>query len=111
MEIESESMKLQFYIMIVPVVTKSGDKCGNVATAAPVTPIFGAPRSPKIKIGSRMMLVIAPVSWEVILKMVLPVEVRRRSKKTCASSPKEKIMTVLKYSIPSSMISWSAFPI
>ena len=29
MEIESESMKLQFHIMIVPVVTKSGDKCGN----------------------------------------------------------------------------------
>ena len=26
MEIESESMKLQFHIMIVPVVTKSGDK-------------------------------------------------------------------------------------
>lgn len=32
----------------------------TVATAAPVTPIFGAPRRPKIRIGSRIMLVNAP---------------------------------------------------
>ena len=68
----------------------------TVATAAPVTPIFGKPIRPKIRIGSRMIFVIAPHNWEVILKMVLPVEVSSRSKQICASSPIEKIITVLR---------------
>jgi len=52
----------------------------TVATAAPVTPMAGHPSRPKIMIGSRMILVRAPHNWEVMLKSVFPVEVRRRSK-------------------------------
>ena len=68
----------------------------TVASAAPVTPIFGAPRRPKIRIGSRIILVIAPQSWDVMLKIVLPVEVSSLSKKICPNRPKDKIITVLK---------------
>ena len=68
----------------------------TVAAAAPVTPILGHPSNPKIMIGSKIIFVIAPHNCEVILKIVLPVEVSRRSKNIWESSPKEKIMTVLK---------------
>ena len=33
----------------------------TVAIAAPATPIFGAPNSPKISIGSRIIFIIAPI--------------------------------------------------
>ena len=83
----------------------------TVATAAPVTPILGQPKRPNIIIGSRIIFVIASHSCDVMLNMVRPVDVNRRSKKICASSPKENIITVLKYSIPYSIICTSAFPI
>ena len=35
----------------------------TVAAAAPVMPIFGKPNRPKIRIGSKMMLMTAPVVW------------------------------------------------
>ena len=39
----------------------------TVATAAPATPIFGNPIRPKIKIGSRMMFITAPVICVIIV--------------------------------------------
>ena len=45
----------------------------TVASAAPETPIAGHPSRPKIMIGSRMMLTIAPVIWLHIWYTVLPV--------------------------------------
>ena len=47
----------------------------TVATAAPATPIF----SPKIKTGSRMMLMIAPKPWVYILRRERPVPWSSRS--------------------------------
>ena len=38
----------------------------TVAAAAPATPILGIPNMPKIRMGSRMMLITAPVSWLAI---------------------------------------------
>ena len=51
----------------------------QVAIAAPATPIAGMPRRPKIMIGSRMILMIAPVIWLIMLYTVLPVDWRSRS--------------------------------
>ena len=42
------------------------------ATAAPVTPIFGNPRSPKIIIGSRAIFRIAPIATDTIDTFVNP---------------------------------------
>ena len=39
----------------------------TVAMAAPRIPMAGQPKSPKIMIGSRIMLVTAPIPWENIL--------------------------------------------
>ena len=111
LKIRTETFEAELYFMIKFMVaaTMQATHCPiTVATAAPVTPIFGAPRRPKIRIGSRMMLVMAPHSWEVMLKMVFPVDVSRRSKKNCPSRPKENIITVLRYSTPNLRISGSA---
>ena len=35
----------------------------TVASAAPATSILGKPNRPKIMMGSRMMLMMAPVAW------------------------------------------------
>ena len=41
--------------------------CPNtVAAAAPRIPMAGTPRSPKIRIGSSMMLMMAPVPWVIM---------------------------------------------
>ena len=39
----------------------------TVAMAAPLIPIFGIPHNPKISIGSRIILITAPVVWEIIV--------------------------------------------
>ena len=39
----------------------------TVAKAAPVTPILGKPIRPKIRIGSKMMLMTAPVVWVIMV--------------------------------------------
>ena len=42
--------------------------CPNtVAAAAPWMPILGNPIRPKIRMGSRMMLMMAPVPWVIML--------------------------------------------
>ena len=38
----------------------------TVAMAAPPTPMAGRPNQPKIKLGSRMMLMMAPVLWVIM---------------------------------------------
>ena len=73
--------------------------------------IFESDAPGGLKIGSKIILVTAPVSCDVMLKIVLPVDVNKRSKKNCVNNPNEKIITVLKYSIPISIISTSALPI
>ena len=68
----------------------------TVAMAAPATPICGIPNKPKIMIGSSMMLMIAPVICEAILKIVLPVDCRSRSDMTWNMSPREHIQTIFR---------------
>ena len=45
----------------------------TVAAAAPATSILGKPKSPKIKMGSKMMLMMAPIPWVTMVYKVLPV--------------------------------------
>ena len=46
----------------------------TVAAAAPATPISGKPNRPKIMIGSKMILRMAPVPWVNMVYMVRPVD-------------------------------------
>ena len=66
----------------------------TVAAAAPATPICGKPSRPKIMIGSRMMLMTAPVSCVVIDSMVLPVACIIRSKEMDRNRPKLNTVTM-----------------
>ena len=66
-----------------------------VAYAAPATPIFGTPNRPKMKIGSRMMLAIAPTPWLTIVSSVRPVLCSRRSKRICMKMPIEPSITMV----------------
>ena len=52
----------------------------TVAAAAPATSIRGKPNRPKIRIGSRMMLMTAPMSWVIMEYSVRPVDCSSRSK-------------------------------
>ena len=72
----------------------------TVATAAPATPIAGSPKYPKIRIGSRMILMIAPVPWVNMVNIVFPVDCSSLSKINCAYIPKEKQHTTVRYSYP-----------
>ena len=76
----------------------------TVATAAPVTPIAGKPNQPKIRIGSIIMLIIAPVPWVIMLKIVFPVDCINRSKVICKKIPMEAIVITDIYSVPYSII-------
>ena len=51
----------------------------TVANAAPATPISGSPNRPKIKIGSRIILIMAPSPCVNIVITVLPVACSIRS--------------------------------
>ena len=54
--------------------------CPNtVAAAAPAMPISGNPYFPKIRIGSKMMLITAPTPWEIMVSSVRPVACSSRS--------------------------------
>ncbi len=55
----------------------------TVAMAAPAGPIAGSPHQPKMKNGSRMILVTAPMIWVHIEYFVRPVDCRKRSAQTC----------------------------
>ena len=61
-----------------------------VATAAPATPIF----SPKMKMGSRMMLMIAPSPWVYILSRERPVPCSSRSYMIWQNIPSEPMVTI-----------------
>ena len=39
----------------------------TVARAAPATSIRGKPNSPKIRMGSMMMLIMAPTAWVIMV--------------------------------------------
>ena len=62
----------------------------TVATAAPATPRRGAPKRPKIRMGSRMMLVRAPRSWVHMDRWVRPVDCSSRSKVNWQKMPMEQ---------------------
>lgn len=69
--------------------------CPNtVAAAAPAMPIFGKPNSPKIKIGSKIRLITAPVVCVIIVQTVRPVACKSRSKQNCPYSPKLHAVTI-----------------
>ena len=72
----------------------------TVAIAAPATPIFGIPNKPKINIGSRMILIIAPVDCVIIVNIVRPVDWRILSKPICIKIPNDISRQILVYSIP-----------
>ena len=75
-----------------------------VAMAAPDTPMF----NPKIKMGSRMMFIIAPVAWVIIVRVVFPVEANIFSIIISKNSPKDSVVMMFVYWHPYSMI-WVTF--
>ena len=60
----------------------------TVATAAPKTPSFGAPSRPKMRMGSRMMLTMAPDIWLSIWNTVRPVTWMSRSRQIWKNMPR-----------------------
>ena len=65
-----------------------------VAAAAPATPMRGMPNRPKIRIGSRMMLRIAPSPWLTIVSTVRPVLCSVRSKWIWKNRPTQPSITM-----------------
>ena len=59
----------------------------TVASAAPATSIRGKGPRPKMRMGSKMMLVTAPTAWEIMDWTVRPVAWRMRSSVTAPNSP------------------------
>ena len=51
----------------------------TVAMAAPATSKRGKPNNPKIRMGSRMMLIPAPKIWVNMVRTVRPVDCKIRS--------------------------------
>ena len=66
----------------------------TVAVAAPATSILGQPNHPKIMIGSRIRLMMAPAICENILSSVFPVDCNRRSQVICKKQPMDKTATI-----------------
>ena len=62
----------------------------TVAMAAPLTPMAGKPSRPKIKIGSMMMLMTAPVICVIMESEVRPVACKNRSKQNWKKMPNEQ---------------------
>ena len=77
----------------------------TVAAAAPWIPSFGKPASPKIRTGSRKMLMMAPVPWVIMLKKVRPVDCRMRSNIISPKIPKLNTQQICRYWVPMRMIS------
>ena len=80
----------------------------TVATAAPATPIRGAPHSPKIRMGSMTMLMMAPNSWVHMARLVRPVDCSSRSKQNWLKIPTERPKQIRVYCTPYSTISGTA---
>ena len=59
----------------------------TVATAAPATSMRGKPSQPKMRIGSKMMLMTAPAICVYMASFVRPVDCSSRSKQNCAKMP------------------------
>ena len=78
-----------------------------MAYAAPAIPILGAPNHPNIRIGSMMILIIAPVLCVINIYMVLPVLCSNLSIVTCRNTITESQHTILRYVTPYSIISGS----
>ena len=51
----------------------------TVAYAAPATSSLGKGPSPKIRIGSKMILVMAPTAWTIMKSVAFPVDCSSRS--------------------------------
>ena len=67
LKVRTEAPEAEPDFMIKFMVADSGNDAGYTLSdhssySSSVTPIFGAPNRPKIRIGSRMMLVMAPHS-------------------------------------------------
>ena len=73
----------------------------TVAMAAPAMPMRGQPSRPKIMMGSRMILTIAPSSCVAMDSVVLPVACSMRSNTTDMKSPRQNTVTMNRYSSPS----------
>ena len=69
----------------------------TVATAAPNTSRRGKKPIPKMKKGSRMILMTAPVAWVIIVKKVFPVDCSKRSKTVWMKIGTEKMRMVDRY--------------
>ena len=80
----------------------------TVAIAAPATPSFGIPKSPKISTGSKKMLITAPTPCVIMEYKVFPVDCKSFSKISCAYRPNEHTHTIVRYCIPNDIISGSA---
>ena len=63
----------------------------TVAMAAPATPMAGKPNHPWIRMGSRMMLTMAPSDWVIMVYMVRPVACSRRSHRILMNTPSVRI--------------------
>ena len=72
----------------------------TVAMAAPATPSFGAPSRPKIRIGSKMILMMAPVACEIMEYTVRPVDCSIRSNVIWNCRPMQQQSTMLRYVEP-----------
>ena len=62
----------------------------TVATAAPITSSRGKPSRPKMRMGSRTMLVTAPRIWVHMDRWVRPVDWSSRSKVNWQNRPMEQ---------------------
>lgn len=67
----------------------------TVATAAPLTPMAGKPNRPKIIMGSRMMLVMAPSAWSSMGKIIEPVDWNTFSMQMWIKEPAQKVRQML----------------
>ena len=68
----------------------------TVATAAPATPMSNT----KMKMGSRMMLIMAPAPWVYMERMLCPVPCSSRSSIIWPKAPAEQPMTIMRYWLP-----------
>ena len=59
----------------------------TVAMAAPAMPMAGRPNHPWMRMGSRMMLMIAPMDWVIMVCTVRPVDCSSRSPRMDAKQP------------------------
>ena len=82
-----ERLQIQLFIISPKMAAVTCPKI--VAIAAPATPGLGKTPIPKISIGSRIILIMAPVNWDIILWKVRPDDCRRRSKVIWKNRPKE----------------------